>query len=90
MSIEEVKLECEIFRFNKFTNTGNLKVNKNQVIPEGKHSFILTDPLKSDDFVKAMLADKVTLTAMIEWRINPLSKDEMDVVEKVHVIDIIS
>jgi len=89
--IDEVKLECEIFRFNKFTDTGNLKVNKkDQVIPEGKHSFILTDPLKADDFVRAMLKDKVTLTAQIEWRINPLSKDEKDEVEKVHVIDIIS
>jgi hypothetical protein len=90
MAIEEVEFECNIFRFNKFTNTGNLKVNKDYVIPKGKHSFILTDPLKSDDFVKAMLNDEVTLKAKIEWRINPLSKDEKNEVERVHVISIIS
>jgi len=94
-SIEVVELECDVFRFNKFTNTGNLKVYEEQAvpggkhIPKGKHSFILTDPLKSDDFVRAMLAEKVTLKANIEWRINPLSKDETDEVERVHVIDIV-
>lgn len=87
-SIEVVELECDIFRFNKFTNTGNLKIKKDQVIPKGKHSFILTDPLKSDDFVMAMLKAEVTVKVNIEWRINPLSKDDKDEVEKVHIIDI--
>ena len=82
-------LDCDIFKFNKRTNTGNISVSINQaipqVIPSGTYSFIIAGPKKIAEYIKSMLEPSVNIKCKIERSRNPLGEDK---IERIHVFDV--
>ncbi len=80
------ELKCDIFKFNKHTNTGNISVPINQAIPPGAYGFIIAGPQERAEYIKSMLKPSVNLQCKIEWSRNPLGEDK---VERFHVFEVI-
>ena len=72
-----LKLECEIFDFNKFENTGKLYVPPGATVKEGDYRFEVIGKQDVSLFIEAMLRKKVVVTCLRELAPNPFSPEKI-------------
>ncbi|MEO7864183.1 MAG: fructose 1,6-bisphosphatase, partial [Nitrospirales bacterium] len=68
-----VQLECEIFDFNKFGNTGKLLVGDGQVVTKGEYKFSVIGDQDVADYISAMLRKHVKVSCLRETSQDPFS-----------------
>ena len=67
-----IKLNCEIFNFNKFKNTGKLSVTLgNQDVPTGEYSFEIFEKQDNTDYIYSLLKPQIIAYCLVEEVINP-------------------
>jgi len=71
---QPVQLDCEIFDFNKFGNTGRLLVGDGQPVPKGEYKFALIGNQDISDYISAMLRRQVRVYCLREKAQDPFSK----------------
>ena len=82
-----IELNCEIFNFNKFKNTGRLAVtNEAQAIPLGEYSFEIFNNQDNTDYIYSLLKPQVTANCLVEEVASPFGGSK---VHKLHIINII-
>ncbi len=72
-----LQLECEIFDFNKFENSGKLYVPPGASIKEGDYRFEVIGKQDVTLFIEAMLRKKVVVTCLRELAPNPFSPEKI-------------
>lgn len=80
-------LQCEIFRFNKYNNTGKLIVESDQFVPFGKYAFEVYGSQESSSYIESMLRRSVTLECLAERQMNPLGTST---ITKIFVLKVIA
>ena len=69
---EPAKIECEIFAYNKFKNSGRLSVSiSGQSIPPEEYGFSIMGGQDSVNYIYALLKPQVALTCLIEESLSP-------------------
>jgi hypothetical protein len=66
------KVDCEIYEFDKYSNTGRLKLFEGQSIKRGEYKFSVVGHQKNSDYIEAMLEKHVTVTCLEETVDHPL------------------
>jgi len=84
---QPIRVECEIFNFNKFKNSGKLRINDGQVLPSGDYSFSIFGSQNNINYIYSMLQPQVTIECLVEVAVNPFGKE---IISKLHVVGIIS
>ncbi len=80
---DTVEIECEVFNFNKYKNSGKLAIkNDEQVIPEGTYSFSIFGNQDNVDYIYSMLKAEVILTCLREIALSPFGGYE---IHKLHI-----
>ncbi len=79
IKIEEmpIEIECEIFDFNKFDDTGKVKVGKGQPLPENNYRFEVIGAQNDRPYIEAMLKQTVKLKCLKETSTDPLSGEKV-------------
>ncbi len=72
-----IEIECEIYDFNKFDDSGKLRVAANQGLPEKDYRFEVIG--KQDDriYIEAMLRQRVKLVCLKEIGTDPISGEKI-------------
>ncbi|ELV7515498.1 fructose 1,6-bisphosphatase [Photobacterium damselae] len=85
---DTIELECEVFDFNKYKNSGKLSVSKvDQSIPGGEYNFAIFGNQDNVDYIYSMLKPVVVLNCLVELAISPFGGEEIHLL---HVIGISS
>lgn len=71
---QPVQLNCEIFDFNKFGNTGRLLIGDGQPVPKGEYKFSVIGNQDIADYISAMLRRQVRVYCLRETSQDPFSK----------------
>jgi hypothetical protein len=72
-----VHINCEIFDFNKFANTGKLIVGDGQPVPKGEYKFWVIGDQDVSEYISAMLRKHVNVTCLRELAQNPFSQERV-------------
>lgn len=80
-----ISLQCEIFDFNKYNNSGKLQVFPEQEVPHGEYRFQVIGNQAIVPFIEAMLRTRVTVKCLKETSADPFGKGK---VYRLQVIDI--
>lgn len=84
---EVVKLECDIFDFNKHRNVGKLAVSNGQAVPEGEYLFSVAGDRDYVEFVESMLKSRVMVEAQTEMRQDELGNPVVAHLEVLSVVE---
>ena len=68
-----IELQCEIFDFNKFKNSGRLLVAAGQSLSQGEYSFSIYGDQDNVNYIYSMLRSQVTVSCLKESRLNPFA-----------------
>ncbi len=74
---EPVHIECEIFDFNKYRNSGRLRVNEGQVIPSGDYSFSIFGTQDNVNYIYSMLKPLVAVVCLVEIATTPFGTEKI-------------
>jgi len=74
---EPLELECEIFDFNKFEDTGKLRVFDGQVLPTKDYRFSVVGNQADSDYIEAMLRRSVKVICLREVAVDPLAQEKI-------------
>ena len=74
---QPIKIECEIFDFNKFKNNGKLRVKGGQLIPSGDYSFSIFGSQDNINYIYSMLKPIVIAECQVEYTITPFGTDKI-------------
>jgi len=80
---ETIAIQCEVFDFNKFKNTGKLSIfDETQDVPSGEYNFEIFGPQDNVEYIYSMLKPSVELFCLVEVAANPFGEEK---VHKLHV-----
>jgi hypothetical protein len=74
---EQLELECEIFDFNKFEDTGKLRVVDGQALPSKDYRFSVVGNQADVTYIEAMLRKTVKVTCLKEIKSDPLAQEKI-------------
>lgn len=74
---QPIELECEIFDFNKFEDSGKLRVMDGQALPIKDYKFSVVGNQADSDYIEAMLRQSVKITCLKEVMLDPLSQEKV-------------
>ena len=74
---QPVELECEIFDFNKFEDTGKLRVFDGQVLPTKDYRFSVVGNQADSQYIEAMLRQSVKIVCLREVMVDPLAQEKI-------------
>jgi len=72
-----IELECEIFDFNKFEDSGKLRVFDGQVLPTKDYRFSVVGDQADSDYIEAMLRKSVKIVCLREVMVDPLAQEKI-------------
>jgi hypothetical protein len=72
-----IKIECEIFDFNKFEDTGKLRVIEPQELPPNDYRFTVVGNQAEHGYIEAMLRKSVKVTCLREVTLDPLKGEKI-------------
>jgi hypothetical protein len=72
-----IKIECEIFDFNKFEDTGKLRVIQPQELPANDYRFTVVGNQAEHGYIEAMLRKSVKVTCLREVTLDPLKGEKI-------------
>lgn len=85
---ETTELQCEVFDFNKYKNSGKLSVSvTGQEVPPGEYNFSIYGNQDNVEYIYSLLKPQVTLYCLVEELISPFGAIE---VHKLHVTGVSS
>jgi len=80
---ETIELECEVFDFNKFKNSGKLLVSQPALeVPPGEYNFTIFGNQSNVDYIYSMLKPVVVLHCLVEVAMSPFGGED---VHKLHI-----
>lgn len=71
------ELDCEIFDFNKFEDSGKLRVLDGQVLPNKDYRFSVVGNQADSDYIEAMLRRSVKIVCLREVTVDPLAQEKI-------------
>lgn len=74
---QPIELECEIFDFNKFEDSGKLRVFDGQLLPSKDYRFSVVGKQADSDYIEAMLRQTVMITCLKEVMVDPLAREKI-------------
>jgi hypothetical protein len=74
---QPIELECEIFDFNKFEDSGKLRVMEGQALPTKDYRFSVVGNQADSDYIEAMLRQSVKITCLKEVMLDPLVQEKI-------------
>ena len=74
---QPIDLDCEIFDFNKFEDTGKLRVFEDQVLPCKDYRFSVVGNQADQTYIEAMLRRQVKVTCLREVIVDPLAQEKI-------------
>lgn len=74
---QPIELECEIFDFNKFEDSGKLRVFEGQVLPTRDYRFEVVGNQADSHYIEAMLRKSVKVICLREITIDPLAQEKI-------------
>ncbi|MDF3822718.1 hypothetical protein P3G55_22660 [Leptospira sp. 96542] len=74
---EPIDLDCEIFDFNKFEDSGKLRVFDGQALPMKDYRFSVVGNQADSDYIEAMLRRSVRITCLREITVDPLAQEKV-------------
>lgn len=77
IEVEPIEIDCEIFDFNKFEDTGKLRVFENQVLPSKDYRFEVVGKQADSQYIEAMLRKSVKITCLKEIIVDPLETQKI-------------
>lgn len=72
-----IELNCEIFDFNKFEDSGRLRVFDGQVLPMKDYRFSVVGNQADSDYIEAMLRQSVKIVCLREITVDPLAQEKI-------------
>jgi hypothetical protein len=82
---EPIDVKCEIFDFNKFKNSGKLRVTEGQPLPTGDYKFSIFGTQDNVDYIYSMIKPLVTIQCLVEMAVSPLG---LELIDRLHVTGI--
>ncbi len=87
MQKETIELDCEIFNFDKYKNTGRLSVSmEGQAIPNGNYNFAIIGGQDSISYIYALLRTQIRLNCLVEDFVSPFGEVS---IHKLHIVDVV-
>lgn len=80
-----IEVDCEIFVFNKFEDTGTLRVFEGQVLPIKDYRFEVVGSQADSDYIEAMLRKSVRITCLREVTVDPLAHEKIVLLQVLRV-----
>jgi hypothetical protein len=77
IDLQSIEIECEIFDFNKFEDSGKLRVFEGQMLPEKDYRFSVVGNQADSDYIEAMLRRSVTVVCLREVIVDPLAQEKI-------------
>lgn len=74
---QPIDLDCEIFDFNKFEDSGKLRVFDGQALPMKDYRFSVVGKQADSDYIEAMLRRSVRITCLREITVDPLAQEKV-------------
>lgn len=74
---QPIDLDCEIFDFNKFEDSGKLRVFEDQLLPCKDYRFSVVGNQADQTYIEAMLRRQVKVTCLREVIIDPLAQEKI-------------
>lgn len=74
---QPIEIECEIFDFNKFEDSGKLRVFDGQVLPVKDYRFSVVGNQADSDYIEAMLRQSVKVVCLREVIVDPLAQEKI-------------
>jgi hypothetical protein len=74
---QSIELDCEIFDFNKFEDSGKLRVFEGQVLPMKDYRFSVVGNQADQAYIEAMLRRTVRVTCLREIIVDPLAQEKI-------------
>lgn len=74
---QPIELECEIFDFNKFEDSGKLRVFDGQALPSKDYRFSVVGNQADSDYIEAMLRQSVKIVCLREVMVDPLAQEKV-------------
>ncbi len=74
---EPIELDCEIFDFNKFEDSGKLRVFDGQILPTKDYRFSVVGNQADSTYIEAMLRRSVKITCLREVTVDPLAQEKI-------------
>lgn len=73
VSGEKIRVQCEIYDFDKFKHEGRLLVPGGEIIAAGKYRFKVASHGQDKDYIMAMLKSKVIVDCVMEKEVDPIT-----------------
>lgn len=77
IEVEPIEIDCEIFDFNKFEDSGKLRVFENQALPSKDYRFEVVGKQADSQYIEAMLRKSVKITCLKEIIVDPLEAQKI-------------
>ena len=74
---QPLELDCEIFDFNKFEDSGKLRVFEGQELPMKDYRFSVVGGQADQTYIQAMLRRAVRVTCLREVVVDPLAQEKI-------------
>lgn len=74
---QPLELECEIFDFNKFEDSGKLRIFDGQALPMKDYRFSVVGDQADQTYIQAMLRRAVRVTCLREVVVDPLAQEKI-------------
>ena len=74
---QPLELDCEIFDFNKFEDSGKLRVFDGQELPVKDYRFSVVGDQADQTYIEAMLRHAVKVTCLREVVVDPLAQEKI-------------
>ena len=74
---QPIEIDCEIFDFNKFEDSGKLRVFDGQALPVKDYRFSVVGNQADSDYIEAMLRRSVKIVCLREVTVDPLAQEKI-------------
>ncbi len=74
---QPIEVDCEIFDFNKFEDSGKLRVFDGQALPVKDYRFSVVGNQADSDYIEAMLRRSVKIVCLREVTVDPLAQEKI-------------
>lgn len=74
---QPIEIDCEIFDFNKFEDSGKLRVLDGQALPVKDYRFSVVGSQADSDYIEAMLRRSVKIVCLREVTVDPLAQEKV-------------
>lgn len=74
---QPIELDCEIFDFNKFEDSGKLRVFDGQLLPMKDYRFSVVGNQADQTYIEAMLRRNVKVICLREVIVDPLAQEKI-------------